>query len=102
MTKVRILFSTLLTFTTLSLFAELTPSACGDIEARNTMLNTFIAQTKGSAKQQRDAVKTARAFVRIYGNCPDRNTRNSIATIRQWQTRNDNAAALAFLDAVNN
>lgn len=102
MTKARILFTALLTLTTISLFAELTPSSCGDIEAKNTMLNTFVAQTRGSAKHQRDAVKTARAFVRIYGNCPDRNTQNALATIREWQTHNDNAAELAFLDKVNN
>jgi hypothetical protein len=98
----KLFFCTLLTFTTLSLSAGLPPSSCGDIGAKNTLLNTFVAQTRGNAKQQRDAIKTARAFVRIYGNCPDPNARNAVATIRAWQAQNDNAAELAFLDAVNN
>ncbi len=102
MIKANHLFCALLTLTTLSLFGQLAPSACGDLEERNTMLNTFIAQTKGGVKQRRDAAKTARAFVKIYGNCPDVNTRNAIASIRSWQAANDNAAAAAFVDAVNN
>src|SRR6185369_374378 len=96
------LFCTLLTFTSLSLSAQLLPSSCGDLNEKNTMFNTFIAQTKGGSGQQHDALKTARSFVRIYGNCPDRNTRNAVATIRDWQSRNDNAAELKFIDAVNN
>ena len=102
MTKATILFSTFLTFTTISLSAQLLPSSCGDIQEKNAMLNTFIAQTKGGSSHQRDAIKTARAFVRIYGNCPDRNTQNAVATIREWQSKNDNAAELAFINAVNN
>lgn len=101
MTRPMILF-TFLTFTTVSLFAQLPPSSCSDIQEKNTMLNTFIAQTKGGAGQRRDAIKTARAFVRIYGNCSDRNTQNALATIREWQSTNDNAAELAFINAVNN
>lgn len=102
MTKPRILFSILLTFSTISLFAQLPPSACYDTNAKNTMFNTFIAQTKGGSGQQRDAIKTARAFVKIYGNCGDNNSRNALATIREWQSHNDNAAELAFINAVNN
>jgi len=102
MTKPTILLFTFLTFTTISLFAQLPPSSCGDIQEKNTLFNTFIAQTKAGAGHQRDAVKTARAFVRIYGNCPDLNTQNAVATIREWQSKNDNAAELAFINAVNN
>jgi len=102
MTRQSIVLCTLLLFTTLSLSAQLTPSSCSDLESKNAMLNTFIAQTKGGAKQQRDAIKTARAFIRIYGNCGDPSTRNSVATIREWQSRNDNATELAFINAVNN
>lgn len=101
MTRPAILFVTL-TLSTLSLFAQLPPSSCGDVNEKNTMFNTFIAQTKGGAGQQRDAIKTARAFVRIYGNCGDRNTQDAVATIREWQSKNDNAAELAFINAVNN
>jgi hypothetical protein len=101
MTRLMILF-TFLTFNTTSLFAQLAPSACSDIQQKNTLLNTFIAQTKGGSGQQRDAIKTARAFARIYGNCSDRNTQNALATIRDWQSKNDNAAELAFINAVNN
>jgi hypothetical protein len=100
MTKPTILLCTVLTFATLSLFAQLPPSACGDIGAKNTLFNTFIAQTKGGAGQQHDAIKTARAFVRIYGNCGS--AQNAVATIREWQSKNDNAKELAFIDAVNN
>jgi len=102
MTRPTILFCTLLTFTSVSLSAQLLPSSCGDIQEKNTMLNTFIAQTKGGPGQRRDAIKTAKAFIKIYGNCPDRNTQNALATIREWQSKNDNAAELAFIDAVNN
>ena len=100
MTKVSILFS-LLTFAATSLFAQLPPSSCSDIQQKNTLFNTFIAQTKGGPGQQRDAIKTARAFARIYGNCGDPSTQNALATIRQWQSKNDNAAELAFINTVN-
>jgi hypothetical protein len=102
MTKPTILFCTLLTFVTMSLSAQLLPSSCGDIQEKNTLFNTFMAQTKGGAGQQRDALRTARAFIKIYGNCPDRNTQNAVSTIREWQSKNDNAAELAFINAVNN
>jgi hypothetical protein len=102
MTRPTILLLTFLTFTTVSLFAQLPPSSCGDIQAKNTMFNAFIALTKGGSGQQRDAIKTARAFVKIYGNCSDRSTQNAVATIRDWQSNNDNAAELAFINAVNN
>jgi len=100
MTKVSILFS-LLTFAATSLFAQLPPSSCSDIQQKNTLFNTFIAQTKGGPGQQRDAIKTARAFARIYGNCGDPSTQNALAAIRQWQSKNDNAAELAFINTVN-
>lgn len=100
MTKPMILF-TFLSFTTISLFAQLPPSSCSDIQQKNTLFNTFIAQTKGGTGQQRDAIKTARAFVRIYGNCGDANSQNAVAAIREWQTKNDNAAELAFVNTVN-
>ncbi len=101
MTTARNLLCSLLTLTTISSFGQLAPSSCSDIQAKNMMLNTFIAETKGGAKQQRDAIRTARAFVKIYGNCPDASTQNAIATIREWQSKNDNRAELAFIDAVN-
>ncbi|HEY4642706.1 MAG TPA: hypothetical protein VII75_15295 [Thermoanaerobaculia bacterium] len=102
MIKAKIVFSIFLTFTTVSLFAGLPPSSCGDVNARNTLFNTFIMQTRGTTKQQRDAIKTARSFVRIYGNCPDPNSRSAASTVRDWQKQNDNAVELAFFDAVNN
>jgi hypothetical protein len=100
MTKPMILFS-FLTFTTVSLFAQLAPSSCSDIQQKNILFNTFIAQTRGGSGQQRDAIKTARAFVRIYGNCGDPSTQNAVTTIREWQSKNDNAAELAFIKTVN-
>lgn len=102
MTRSTIVFCTLLTFTTISLHAQLPPSSCSDVTSKNAMFNTFIMQTRGGAGQQRDAIKTARAFVKIYGNCGDNNSRNALATIREWQSHNDNAAELAFINAVNN
>lgn len=102
MTRSTIVFCTLLTFTTISLHAQLPPSSCSDVNSKNAMFNTFIMQTRGGAGQQRDAIKTARAYVKIYGNCGDNNSRNALATIREWQSHNDNAAELAFINAVNN
>lgn len=102
MTKVRVLISAILTTTTISTYAQLAPSTCTDAQAKNTLFNTFIAQTKGGAKEQRHASATAKAFIEYYGNCPDPFSQNASNSMRQWLSLYTDAKTdSALVEAVN-
>jgi hypothetical protein len=105
MTTARIALFTLLTLTTLttvSALGALPPSTCSDIQQRETLLNAFVAQTKGGAKDQREAVKTAKAFLKYFGNCPDAYAQNQSGFIRNWLAQADGTNdKAALVQAVN-
>ena len=74
-----------------SLFWVIAANAQCNIDAETSLYNKFLENFKGSAEQQKIAVRAGNDFIARFGNCPSASEKETTEYIKKWLVTYENS-----------